>query len=309
MGSRGRLREFGTRRRAARAEGTTTDVQRRLGGATERRRSRPIPPRHGTGAAAPIPSSASAQEETPDPGPGGLAPAGFSGFAIGGRATSIARGAGSRSSTTSATVRTRSCTCRSPRRRRRSGTNPARCASWDSRSGPGGRTRSASSPGRADPPSGSGAAVQPLPLRGVHPETDRVPALARDRGLRLRLRGGDPLRRGEGEPGGAAHGGGGRIPSALWEDVDSGLEASLFLHDLRLHRNDPFARIEHRIPRGLNLDLEGSVARVKDRSTRAARTSPTRGFRRNAASWGPSGAFAHACPYRRTGLPARAPST
>ena len=49
-----------------------------------------------------------------------------------------------------------------------------------------------------------------------------------------------------------------------WGDINSGLEASMFLHDPSLHRVDLFARIEYRILRGLNLDLEGSVARVKD---------------------------------------------
>lgn len=49
-----------------------------------------------------------------------------------------------------------------------------------------------------------------------------------------------------------------------WGDINSGLEASMFLHDPSLHRIDLFARVEYRIVRGLNLDLEGSVARVKD---------------------------------------------
>ena len=49
-----------------------------------------------------------------------------------------------------------------------------------------------------------------------------------------------------------------------WGDVNSALEASMFLHDPSLHRIDLFARIEYRIVRGLNLDLRGSVARVKD---------------------------------------------
>ena len=49
-----------------------------------------------------------------------------------------------------------------------------------------------------------------------------------------------------------------------WGDINSALEASMFLHDPSLHRIDLFARVEYRIVRGLNLDLEGSVARVKD---------------------------------------------
>ncbi|MXY32282.1 MAG: hypothetical protein F4179_04645 [Gammaproteobacteria bacterium] len=49
-----------------------------------------------------------------------------------------------------------------------------------------------------------------------------------------------------------------------WGDINSGLEASMFLHDPSLHRIDLYARVEYRIVRGLNLDLEGSVARVKD---------------------------------------------
>ena len=49
-----------------------------------------------------------------------------------------------------------------------------------------------------------------------------------------------------------------------WGDINSGLEASMFLHDPSVHRIDLYARVEYRIVRGLNLDLEGSVARVKD---------------------------------------------
>ena len=49
-----------------------------------------------------------------------------------------------------------------------------------------------------------------------------------------------------------------------WGDINSGLEASMFLHDPSLHRIDLFARAEYRIVRGLNLDVRGSVARVKD---------------------------------------------
>ena len=49
-----------------------------------------------------------------------------------------------------------------------------------------------------------------------------------------------------------------------WGEINSALEASLFVHDPSLHRIDLFARIEYRILRGLSLDLEGSVARVKD---------------------------------------------
>lgn len=49
-----------------------------------------------------------------------------------------------------------------------------------------------------------------------------------------------------------------------WGEINSGLEASMFVHDPSLHRIDLFARIEYRIVRGLSIDLEGSVARVKD---------------------------------------------
>ena len=49
-----------------------------------------------------------------------------------------------------------------------------------------------------------------------------------------------------------------------WGDINSGLEASMFLHDPSVHRIDLYARVEYRIVRGLNLDLQGSVARVKD---------------------------------------------
>jgi len=49
-----------------------------------------------------------------------------------------------------------------------------------------------------------------------------------------------------------------------WGDINSGLEASMFLHDPSLHRIDLFGRVEYRIMRGLNIDLRGSVARVKD---------------------------------------------
>ena len=49
-----------------------------------------------------------------------------------------------------------------------------------------------------------------------------------------------------------------------WGDINSGLEASMFLHDPSLHRIDLFARAEYRIVRGLNLDIRANVARVKD---------------------------------------------
>lgn len=49
-----------------------------------------------------------------------------------------------------------------------------------------------------------------------------------------------------------------------WGEINGALEASMFLHDPSLHRIDLFARGEYRIVRGLNLDLTGSVARVKD---------------------------------------------
>ncbi len=49
-----------------------------------------------------------------------------------------------------------------------------------------------------------------------------------------------------------------------WGEINSSLEASMFVHDPSLHRIDLFGRVEYRLMRGLNLDVEGSVARVKD---------------------------------------------
>ena len=49
-----------------------------------------------------------------------------------------------------------------------------------------------------------------------------------------------------------------------WGEINSSLEASMFVHDPSLHRIDLFGRVEYRLMRGPNLDVEGSVARVKD---------------------------------------------
>jgi hypothetical protein len=49
-----------------------------------------------------------------------------------------------------------------------------------------------------------------------------------------------------------------------WGEVDASLEGTSFLHDFSRHRLDLFTGIEVRLFRGLNLDLRGNVARVKD---------------------------------------------
>lgn len=49
-----------------------------------------------------------------------------------------------------------------------------------------------------------------------------------------------------------------------WGEIQSALEASAFLHDPALHRIDLIGRVEYRVARGLNLSVEGVVARVKD---------------------------------------------
>ncbi len=49
-----------------------------------------------------------------------------------------------------------------------------------------------------------------------------------------------------------------------WGEINSALEASVFLHDPSQHRIDLFGRVEYRIARGLNLSVSGGVARVKD---------------------------------------------
>jgi len=49
-----------------------------------------------------------------------------------------------------------------------------------------------------------------------------------------------------------------------WGEIHSAFEASAFLHDPSLHRVDLSGRVEYRLARGLNLSVEGGVARVKD---------------------------------------------
>ena len=49
-----------------------------------------------------------------------------------------------------------------------------------------------------------------------------------------------------------------------WGEINGSLEASSFVHDPSLHRIDLFARVEYRLVRGLNLNVRGGVARVKD---------------------------------------------
>jgi hypothetical protein len=49
-----------------------------------------------------------------------------------------------------------------------------------------------------------------------------------------------------------------------WGDLVVSIEGSHFLDDPRQHRLDLFTNLEVRIYRGLNLDVRGSVARVKD---------------------------------------------
>jgi hypothetical protein len=49
-----------------------------------------------------------------------------------------------------------------------------------------------------------------------------------------------------------------------WGDLVVSLEGSHFLDDIEEHRIDLFTNLEIRLYRGLNLDIRGSVARVKD---------------------------------------------
>lgn len=49
-----------------------------------------------------------------------------------------------------------------------------------------------------------------------------------------------------------------------WGSIIASFELSSFLHDVERHRADLFAGLEIRLFRGLNLDLRGSVARIKD---------------------------------------------
>src|SRR5690606_6943787 len=49
-----------------------------------------------------------------------------------------------------------------------------------------------------------------------------------------------------------------------WGEFDVSLEGSTYMHDLALHRIDLFTGLEIRLFRGFNLDLNGSVARIKN---------------------------------------------
>jgi hypothetical protein len=49
-----------------------------------------------------------------------------------------------------------------------------------------------------------------------------------------------------------------------WGEVNTSVEWSNYLDDFAMHRLDFFSRLEIRLFRGLSLDLEGSVARVKN---------------------------------------------
>jgi len=49
-----------------------------------------------------------------------------------------------------------------------------------------------------------------------------------------------------------------------WGEFDVSLEGSTFLHDLSKHRLDLFTGLEIRLFRGLNLDLNGNIARIKN---------------------------------------------
>jgi hypothetical protein len=49
-----------------------------------------------------------------------------------------------------------------------------------------------------------------------------------------------------------------------WGEMDVSLEGSMFLHDASRHRLDFFTGFEIRLFRGLSLDLNGSVARIKN---------------------------------------------
>jgi hypothetical protein len=49
-----------------------------------------------------------------------------------------------------------------------------------------------------------------------------------------------------------------------WGEIDASLEGSNYFHDPELHRIDLFSRLEVRLFRGLNLDIRGNIARIKD---------------------------------------------
>jgi hypothetical protein len=58
-----------------------------------------------------------------------------------------------------------------------------------------------------------------------------------------------------------------RIASAFeqpWGELDVSLEGSNYLDNFDQHRIELFSRMEVRLFRGLSLDIEGSLARVKD---------------------------------------------
>ncbi|MCI0432511.1 MAG: hypothetical protein L0271_02515 [Gemmatimonadetes bacterium] len=49
-----------------------------------------------------------------------------------------------------------------------------------------------------------------------------------------------------------------------WGEIDVSLEGNNYLHDFGAHRLDLFSRFEIRLFRGLSLEIDGSVARIKD---------------------------------------------
>jgi len=49
-----------------------------------------------------------------------------------------------------------------------------------------------------------------------------------------------------------------------WGEIDFSLEGSSYLHDFARHRVDLFSRLDVRLFRGLSLDIEANVARIKD---------------------------------------------
>jgi hypothetical protein len=59
-----------------------------------------------------------------------------------------------------------------------------------------------------------------------------------------------------------------------WGEVDAGIEWSNYLHDFSLHRLDLEAGIEVRLFRGFGLDLDASVARIKNQIYIAAGDTP-----------------------------------
>lgn len=49
-----------------------------------------------------------------------------------------------------------------------------------------------------------------------------------------------------------------------WGELDGGLSATQYLHNLRTHRIDTFTRLEIRLVRGLELEVGGRFSRIKD---------------------------------------------